>query len=469
MSEPGVLEFWRRPNLAVRTERNGPGVGLCTDLYEIRMAASYLRRGMTAPATFSMFARRLPRNRGFLVAAGLESALDLLTGYAFQPEELHYLRDQVGLSPADVSALARLRFEGDVVAVPEGALVFADEPLLEVTAPLPQAQLVETLVLNQLTFATAVASKAARCRLAAGGATLVDFAARRTHGLEAALAVARASAIVGFSGTSYVHAARRLGLRPVGTMAHSYVQAFPDETAAFRAFAQDFPHETVFLVDTYDTATGIEHAIAVTHELGLDPAQVAVRLDSGDLAQQAKLARGLLDAAGMTQARIMASGGLDEYVVADLVACDAPIDAYGIGTSMGVSADAPSLDTAYKLVAYDGRPVMKLSAGKITAPAAKQVYRSRSRGSDVLALRDEIAPQATEPLLAEVMRGGRRIGPPDEIPRARARFERELERLPPRARALQSPEAPVVTRSVALRTMTIQVRRELIRPTEGKR
>ena len=437
--------------------------GLCTDLYEIRMAASFLRRGMTAPATFSLFARHLPRQRGFLVAAGLESALDLLPRYAFGPDDLRYLRDRVGLTPADVSALAALRFHGDVFAVPEGRLVFADEPLLEVTAPLPQAQLVETLLLNQLTFATAVASKAARCRLAAAGATLVDFSARRTHGLEAALAVARATAVVGFAGTSYVHAARLLGLTPVGTMAHSYVQAFPDETAAFRAFARDFPHATVFLVDTYDTEQGVEHAIAVARELGLDPARTAVRLDSGDLGQQARLARGLLDACGMTAARIMASGGLDEYAIADLVGQDAPIDMYGVGTSVGVSADAPNLDTAYKLVAYDGRPVMKLSAGKVTMPSAKQVYRSRSSSLDLLGLRDEAAPQGTEALLVPVMRGGRRVRPPDEVTHARERFERDLERLPPRARTLDEPRPPTATRSVALRTLTAEVSRGLDR------
>ena len=435
--------------------------GLCTDLYEIRMAASFLRRGMTAPATFSLFARHLPRQRGFLVAAGLESALDLLPRYAFAPDDLRYLRDQVGLASADVSALAGLRFEGDVFAVPEGRLVFADEPLLEVTAPLPQAQLVETLLLNQVTYATAVASKAARCRLAAAGAALVDFSARRTHGLEAALAVARATAIVGFAGTSYVHAARLLGLTPVGTMAHSYVQAFPDETAAFRAFAQDFPQATVFLVDTYDTEQGVEHAITVAHELGLDPARTAVRLDSGDLGQQARLARGLLDAAGMAGARIMASGGLDEYAIARLVREGAPIDMYGVGTSVGVSADAPGLDTAYKLVDYDGRPVMKLSAGKVTMPSAKQVYRSRSGPLDLLGLRDEAGPQGTEALLVPVMRGGRRVRPPDEVAHARERFEHDLERLPPRARTLHEPRPPTATRSIALRTLTDELSRRL--------
>jgi len=437
--------------------------GLCTDLYEIRMAASFLRRGMAAPATFSLFVRHLPRQRGFLVAAGLESALDLLTRYAFDPEDLRYLRDRVGLTAADVGALARLRFEGDVLAVPEGRLVFADEPLLEVTAPLPQAQLVETLLLNQVTFATAVASKAARCRLAAADATLVDFSARRTHGLEAALAVARATGTVGFSGTSYVRAAQLLGLIPVGTMAHSYVQAFPDETAAFRAFARDFPDATVFLVDTYDTEPGVRHAIAVAHELGLDPARTAVRLDSGDLGQQARLARGLLDSSGMSGARIMASGGLDEYEIARLVADGAPIDTYGVGTSVGVSADAPGLDSAYKLVAYDGRPVMKLSAGKVTMPSAKQVYRSPAGSPDLLALRDEAAPPGREALLVPVMRGGRRIRPPDEITLARERFERDLGRLPPQVRTLTDSRPPAVMRSDALRTLTAELSRRLDR------
>ena len=278
--------------------------GLCTDLYEIRMATSYLRRGMTAPATFSLFPRALPRDRGFLVSAGLADCLGFLGEFCFDSGELSYLADAAGLREDDLGALARLRFQGDVWAVPEGRVVFAGEPFLEVTAPLPQAQLVETALLNFVTFQSSVATKAARCRIAAPAADLVDFAARRTHGLEAAMAVARSACIAGFAGTSYVAAAHRFGLLAVGTMAHSYVEAFADERSAFRAFAEDFPEATVFLVDTYDTLGGVQAAIDIAGELP-PGSRLGIRLDSGDLAVLASESRSVLDAAGLTGARIM--------------------------------------------------------------------------------------------------------------------------------------------------------------------
>ena len=252
--------------------------GLETDLYEIRMAVSYLRRGMTAPATFSLFPRRLPADRGFLVAAGLADGLEFLAGFGFTGAELDWLRAEAGLRTGDLDALAALRFDGDVRAVPEGRLVAAGTPLVEVTASFPQAQLVETALLNFLTHQTAVATKAARCRLAAGPAGLIDFAARRTHGLAAARAAARATAIAGFAGTSFVASARELAIPALGTMAHSYVQAFGSDAAAFRAFAEDFPSEAVFLVDTFDTVAGVERAIEVARELDLPPERVRVRL-----------------------------------------------------------------------------------------------------------------------------------------------------------------------------------------------
>ncbi|HEY6932275.1 MAG TPA: nicotinate phosphoribosyltransferase [Marmoricola sp.] len=438
-----------------------PGVlGLCTDLYELRMAASYLRRGMTAPATFSLFARRLPAQRGFLVVAGVEACLDALEGYCFGADELAYLREVVGLPEGEVEALGGLRFGGDVLAVPEGRCIGADTPLMQVTAPLPQAQLVETLVLNQVTFATAVASKAARCRLAAGPAELVDFGARRTHGLEAATAVARACAAVGFAGTSYVEAARRLGLRPVGTMAHSYVQAFPDQLAAFRAFGTDFPEHPVFLVDTYDTEEGVLDAIKVARELGLAPERVGVRLDSGDLGDEARRARRMLDYAGMGAATVMASGGLDELAVAGLVAAGAPIDCYGVGTKIGTSWDAPSLDSAYKLVAYDGRPVLKLSPGKATHPAAQQAWRGGPGEADLLALRAEPRPDDRQPLLVPVMAAGHRLAGPEPVSAARTRFEDDLAWLPPEARRLRDPEHSSAVPSAALVGLAGQLARE---------
>jgi len=296
--------------------------------------------------------------------------------------------------------------------------------------------------------------------LAAQGAQLVDFSFRRTQGIEAGLAVARASAIAGFTATSNVEAARRYGLSAAGTMAHSFIEAFGDEEAAFAAFAEDFPGKTTFLVDTYDTEEGVRTAIEVVRRLRL-PGPVGIRLDSGDLLALAGLARRLLDEAGLHQARIFASGGLDEYAIATLVERGAPIDAYGVGTKMGVSADAPSLDSAYKLVAYEGRPVMKLSAGKATLPGAKQAYRGPA--GDILALRDEPSPDECEPLLHPVMRHGRRVTAAEPLAAAQRRCTDSLAWLPPNARALKSPVLPAVRTSPALAELQQELTGELRR------
>lgn len=413
-----------------------PG-GLLTDLYELNMAASYLRRSVTGQATFSLFVRNLPRDRGFLVATGLADCLQFLEEFSFTPDELGYLRETRGYREDTLRAFAGLRFTGEVRAVPEGRVVFAGEPLL----------------LNHMTFQTGVATKAARCVLAAGGAQLVDFSFRRTQGIDAGLAVARAAAIAGFAATSNMAAARCYGLAAAGTMAHSFIEAFGDEQAAFTAFAEDFPGLTTFLVDTYDTACGVRNAVEVTRRLRL-PGPVGVRLDSGDLASLARMARAMLDEAGLRDARIFASGGLDEYAIADLVAAAAPIDAYGVGTKMGVSADAPYLDSAYKLVAYGDRPVLKLSPGKATLPAAKQVFRDPTGAAgDVVGLRDEPPPGGREPLLVPVMRGGRRLDPTDPaeaVRAARGRFDADLAWLPEPATRLVDPAPPAVTVSPAL-------------------
>ena len=433
--------------------------GLLTDLYELNMAASYLRRGMTGQATFSLFARRLPRRRGFLIAAGLEDCLTFLESFSFTSDDLAYLRRTQDYGQATLEQFRRLRFTGDVWAVPEGTAVFATEPLLEVTAPIAEAQLAETVLLNHITFQTTVATKAARCVLAARGAQLVDFSFRRTQGIDAGLAVARASAIAGFAATSNIEAARRYHLTAAGTMAHSFIEAFGDEQAAFTAFAEDFPGKTTFLVDTYDTEQGIRAAIDVAARLRL-PGPVGVRLDSGDLAGLARLARRLLDGAGLRQARIFASGSLDEYAIAGLVERGVPIDAYGVGTKMGVSADAPYLDSAYKLVAYDGRPVMKLSAGKATLPGAKQAYRGAA--GDILALRDEPPLAGHRPLLRPVMRHGRRLAA-EPVAAAQRRCTDSLAWLPPTARALKSPVPPAVRTSPALAALRRERARELRR------
>ncbi len=433
-----------------------PG-GLLTDLYELNMAASYLRRDMDGLATFSLYVRGLPKARGFLVAAGLEPCLDFLESFSFTEDDLAAL-GAMGFDDRALEDFSSLRFEGDVWAVPEGRVVYSEEPMLEVTAPVAIAQVVETVLLNQITLHTTLASKAARYVLAAEGRQLVDFAFRRTHGIEAAMAVARVSALVGFAATSNVEAARRYELVVAGTMAHSFIEAFPTEGEAFRAFAEDHPSRTTFLVDTYDTLGGVRAAIDTIEDLALDGA-LGVRLDSGDLDALARGARALLDEAGLRDARIFASGGLDELEVHELVRAGAPVDAFGVGTQMGVSADAPYIDSVYKLVEYDGRPVMKLSSAKVSPPGRKQVWRlDDGEHHDVLTLREEDGPAGAVPLLEPVMREGRRLAASPSIAEARSRFERDLDNVPQKARRLTHPEHVAVTHSEALRTLTDSTR-----------
>ncbi len=428
-----------------------PGA-LLTDLYELNMAASYLRRGMTAPAAFSLYVRSLPPERGFAVAAGLQPALAFLESFGFDDEELGYL-GAIGFDDRALTDFAGVRFDGEVRAVPEGRIVHGEEPILEVTASIPVAQLVETYLMNQITLHTTLASKAARYIVAAEGRDLVEFAFRRTHGLDAAIAVARASAITGFVATSNVEAARRLGLTAAGTMAHSFIEAFPSEDDAFAAFAEDHPARTTFLVDTYDTLNGVRNAIETIRTFGLQ-GHAGIRLDSGDLDHLAREARAILDGAGLDRVQIFASGGLDEHEVAELVHAGAPVDAFGIGTQMGVSADAPYLDTVYKLVEYDGRPAMKLSSAKVSAPGRKQVWRGPGDEGDVLGLATEDGPPGWEPLLEMVMAGGRRTTPSPSLDDMRARFAADLATLPTKAKRLAHSEHVTVRPSQALTELT---------------
>ncbi len=432
-----------------------PGA-LLTDFYELNMAASYLRHGMRAPATFSLFVRNLPPNRGFLVAAGAESCCEWLEQFGFEDEDLAYLA-HLGFDDATLESFSELRFTGEVVAVPEGRIIFANEPILEVTAALAEAQLVETYLLNQVSTQTMLATKAARCRLAAAEKIdLIEFGFRRTQGIEAGLAVARLSAMAGFSATSNVEAARRYGLVPVGTMAHSYIEAFEDEVDAFSTFASDFPDQTTFLVDTYNTLAGVARAIEVIKSRDLAH-RSSIRLDSGDLAELSVAARRLLDSAGLFDVRILVSGGLDEYDLERFVAAGAPINAAGIGTHLGVSADAPYLDSAYKLVAYNGRPVAKLSQGKATLPGPKQIFRS-AHLHDEIGCRDEVVPAGAATLLEEMMRSGRRLASLDTLSAARVRFETDLRELPEAARRLTHPVAPTSEVTPRLSRLTKQVR-----------
>ncbi|MFR9796701.1 nicotinate phosphoribosyltransferase [Streptomyces sp. MS06] len=433
-----------------------------TDLYEVTMAMSYLREGMTEPATFSLFVRDLPPERGFLVAAGAEAALDFLSGLHVTEEDVAAYAAALHRPERDLAPLLGLEFTGQVRAVPEGRIVLAGEPLLEVTAPLPEAQLVETYLLNQVNHRTVIASKAARCVLAAAGHPLVDFSLRRTHGPQAGFQAARLGALVGFAGTSNVEAATAEAIPAVGTMAHSYVEAFGSEEEAFRAFARAHPGPVTFLVDTYDTVAGARIAARVLRDLdgAARGTGSGVRLDSGDLGALAVRVRAVLDAAGLPEVGVIASGGLDEYSVDDLVRSGAPIDVYAVGTRVGVSADAPFLDSAYKMVEYAGRPVMKLSSAKVTAPGRKQVFR-RPGCADVIGLAGEPPPDTAEPLLETVMRDGRRLAAPAPLAVSRDRFEADLAELPPAARRIRAPAAPRPVDSQRLSALADRIRHRI--------
>jgi nicotinate phosphoribosyltransferase len=428
-------------------------LALVTDFYEITMSAAYHAQGMNGMATFSLFIRDLPPQRGFIVAAGLEQVLDYLEDFAFSSQDLDYLRSLGRFEPGFLEFLGKLRFTGEVWALPEGTICFADEPLLEITAPLAEAQLVETMVINLVNLHSMLASKAARCVLAAQGRALVDFGLRRTQGLEAGMAAARAAAMVGFAGTSNVAAARELDLPPVGTMAHAFVESFGDETASFRAFAQTFPDHTVILVDTYDSVSGLKRAVEVALELKAQGHRlVGVRLDSGDMVALSRQAREMLDQAGLEETMVVVSGSLDEYRLAEMLAQGARVDLFAVGTKVVCSADAPYFDIAYKLVSYEDRPTLKLSAGKRTWVSPKQLWRQPGPdgllGRDLLGLRGESLPG--QPLLVPVMRQGRRLGPREPWREARRRFSEQLASLPEACRRLESPQRPPVEITPAL-------------------
>lgn len=440
---------------------------LFTDLYEITMAASYFREGMREPATFSLFVRKLPPGRGFLIAAGLEDALNYLRGFQFSDEAIQYLHSFHRFDRAFLDYLRGLRFTGRVRAVPEGTAVFTNEPLLEVTAPIIEAQLVETAVMNLCHFQTLLVSKAARSVIAARGRPVVEFGLRRTHGLDAGMKAARSSFIAGAVMSSNVLAGRYYGIPPTGTMAHSYVSAFPHEIDAFRAFARAFPTSTTLLIDTYDTVAAAHKAVQVAKEMEAEGLRLAgVRLDSGDIVALSKEVRRILDDAGLDYVRIFVSGGLDEETVEDFLEAGAPIDAFGIGTRMDVSADAPYLDMAYKLVRYGERYVLKTSPGKETWTGEKQVYRIRGPdgrfAGDVIALRDEPPPAAeAEPLLHTVMESGRLVAPHPPLPAMRAHCAAQVAALPEEVRHLRNPGSYPVRYSEGLTVLQRSLKAEL--------
>lgn len=417
---------------------------LLTDLYELTMAASYFENQMFEPATFSLFIRNYPPSRRYFISAGLAGILEYLENLRFAPPELDYL-EQTGLfKPEFLSYLERFRFKGDVYAIPEGRLFFVNEPLLEVTASLIEAQIVETFVINAAHLQVMIATKASRCVQAAWPRKLVDFSLRRTHGTDAGMKVARASYIGGFIGTSNVLAGKVYGIPVFGTMAHSFISGFEREEEAFRAFARTFPENTVLLVDTYDTLAGTRIAADLGKEMAQEGKMLkGVRLDSGDIAGLSKDVRKLLRDAGLDKVTIFASGGFDEYKIRKVLGEGGEIDSFGVGTKMGVSADAPYLDMAYKLVQYGGRPVLKLSPGKTTLASEKQVFRFNASGgklhNDIIGLRDDDI-EGSEAILEKVMSKGKASAEQPLLPQIQERFLEEFFRLDEKYRSLDKTE-----------------------------
>jgi nicotinate phosphoribosyltransferase len=450
------------------TEGTATDVGsamLLTDLYQLNMLQAYRDAGMRATAVFEFFVRKLPPTRGFLVAAGLEQALEFLAGARFRADELAWLRASGRFSDDLLAELESWRFTGDVHGLPEGRVFFPDEPILRITAPLPEAQLVETRIINLLHFQTLIASKAARLVLAAPGKTLVDFGLRRAHGAEAGLLAARASYLAGFAGSATTLAEARFGVPIFGTMAHSFVQAHDDESTAFLNFARSRPEHAVLLIDSYDTERGAEKVVELAPRLAALGVKVrGVRLDSGDLADHARKVRRILDRGGLGEVTIFASGGLDEAKLQRDAAEAVPIDGYGIGTSLTTSEDAPALDCAYKIQEYDGIAKRKRSEGKATWPGRKQVWRRYAEDGtmqgDVLSLENDA--HDGEALLRPVMRHGQRLEPRPTLAHARAVCAAELERLPPYLRRLETEPPYPVEIAPALQTLAAAVdRREM--------
>jgi nicotinate phosphoribosyltransferase len=443
---------------------------LLTDLYQLNMMQAYLDRGETKTAVFEFFVRKLPRERGFLIAAGLEQVLEFLAELRFTPEELDWLASSGRFGKNLIDYLARLRFTGDIHAMPEGTVFFPDEPILRVTAALPEAQLVETRLINLLQFQSMIAAKAARMVLAAPGKRLVDFGLRRAHGAEAGFLAARASYIAGFAGTATVLADKEFGIPIFGTMAHSYIQVHDDEAQAFENFARARPKNLTLLIDTYDTEAAARKVVALAPRLKAAGISIgAVRLDSGDLITLSKAVRRILDEGGLRDVTIFASGGIDETVIANIIRSRAPIDGFGIGSSLTTSSDAPGLDCIYKLQEYAGLPRRKRSAGKATWPGRKQVWRrfaadGRMAG-DTQSLEND--DQAGEPLIELVMQSGKRLKPAPTLAEIRTRAARDLERLPEPLRKLEPGASYPVEVSEALRRLAEEVDGRVAQQAKG--
>lgn len=442
---------------------------LCTDLYELTMAAAFLEAGAEDRlATFDLSVRSLPDERGYLIAAGLEQALAFLDGFRFSAATLQYLEESGHFRQPFLDHLSSLRFTGDVDALPEGTVYFPEGPLLRVTAPIIEAQLLETCLLTLITYQTMIASKAARIVDAADGRDVVDFSPRRDHGPQAGLLCARASYVGGCSGTSNVLGNRRFGIPAVGTMAHSFVMFYRDEVGAFRHFCNSYPGDPTLLIDTYDTVQGAHRALQLLPELRDDGRDLgAVRLDSGDLAELSVQVRAVLDEGGAEDTRIVASGNLDEYEIARLLAAGARIDSFGVGTQLGTSGDAPSLDSTYKLAACTDdrgawRPVIKLSKDKVSLPGRKQIWRRTDAdglyAGDVVGLEDEEIEG--EPLLEPIVRDGRPLGPLPDLDAIRERAREQRHRLPAVVRRIERPERYPIRLSSRLEELIERLRQQ---------
>ena len=442
-------------------------LALLTDLYQLTMAQSYFQSQRLAPATFSLFVRSYPPNRSYFVSAGLHDVLEFLEQFKVDAAGVDYLRSQGMFTDDFLDFLKELRFTGEVWAIPEGRVFFKDEPIMEVTAPIVEAQVVETFIINQINFQSLIATKAARCVHAASARSVVDFSLRRTHGIDAGMKVARSSYLVGCTGTSNVRAGQQYGIPIVGTMAHSFVSSFEHEIDAFRVFVNSFPNHSILLIDTYDTASGARKAVQVAREMAARSQHLqGVRIDSGNLAKLAVEVRKIFDEAGLRDVKIIGSGGLDEYDLADFSNANVPYDGYGVGTKMGVSADTPWSDIAYKLVEYDDRPVLKLSTGKVSLPGKKQIFRIGDKQGplqkDIITLRGENVGEA-ERLLKKVMTEGKIIAPLPSLEESRAVFLSEFAKLPEPIKAIRNSAHYLVEHSAKLQELCARVEQQISR------
>ena len=438
------------------THRAGP---LFTDLYELTMAASYFAHGVFDTATFSLYIRDVYETRNYFVAAGLEQVLDELTAFKFSDQDISYLQSTGRFSKHFLDYLRQLRFTGEIHAMPEGTVFVANEPVMEVTAPIIEAQLIETFVLNTIGFQTMIASKAARCFHAADGRPLIDFSLRRTQGQDAGIKVARSTFIAGFTATSNVLAGKIYGIPISGTMAHSYVSAFDSEHDAFFAYADTFPDHSIFLIDTYDSIEGARHAAVVAKEMQKKGHKlIGVRLDSGDMVNLSQEVRKIFDAAGLSDVKIFASSGFDEFKIAKVISEGAAIDAFGVGTKVGVSADAPFVDVVYKMVRFKDRNVRKLSPGKVTLAGEKQVFRKSDQNGryleDIIGQRDEVIDEG-KPLLEKVMESGQLLRPHPQLQLLQERFKENFAALDDEYKSIQDHKAYPVNLSTRLQNLQL--------------